>query len=90
MPPFRVLIDKRAERELLAIPPHVIARFRAVFEKLELDPYLPRPQCDIRVVKGHPRMKAVRVGAYRGLFEVLETEWEVRFMKFGHRRSVYR
>ena len=90
MPPFRVLIDKRAERELLALPPHVIDRFRTVFAQLEIDPYLPRPLCDIRIVKGHPRVKAVRVGAYRGLLEIIEPNAEVRFTKFGHRRSVYR
>lgn len=89
MPPFKVLLDKRAEREMLGLPEEIIRRFAAVFERLEVDPYRPRPGCDIRVVKGHPRLKAVRVGAYRGIYEVLEDEGEVRFSKFGHRRSIY-
>jgi len=90
MPPYGVLIDRRAERELLALPRHVVERFAKVFQLLEEDPYRPRPGCDIRVVKGHSGVKAIRVGAYRGIYEVRDEEQEVRFTKFGHRGSVYR
>ncbi len=57
---------------------------------LEEDPYRPRPGCDIRLIKGHPRVRAVRVGEYRGLYEVVEEDRIVWFTKFGHRRSFYR
>jgi len=90
MPPFRVLIDRRAEGDLLALPKHVVERFAEAFSLLEEDPYRPRPGCDIRIVKGHPGVKAIRVGSYRGIYEVRDGEKEVRFTKFGHRGSVYR
>ena len=77
------------EKDLRALPRHVVERFREVFELLEEDPYRPRPGCDIRLVKGHPHVKAVRVGGYRGLYQVLEDRGEVWFTKFGHRRSIY-
>ena len=90
MPPYVVLLEGRAEGELRRLPAHVIERFRRVFAMLEEDPYRPRPGCDIRVVKGHPRVKALRVGVYRGLFEVLEERSEVWFTKFEHRKTAYR
>jgi len=90
VPRYRVLIHRRAERELKDLPGHVVDRFAAVFEMLEEDPYRPRPGCDIRMLKGHPRIRAVRVGEYRGIYEVVEEERAVWFTEFGHRRSIYR
>ncbi len=87
--PYQVFIHKRAEKELDDLPGHVVKRFEIVFEMFEEDPYHPRPGCDIRLVKGHPRLRAVRVGHYRGVYEVIEVEKAVWFTKFGHRRSVY-
>ena len=89
MPTYRVLIHKRAEKDLSRLPRHVVERFAAVFEMLEEDPYRPRPGCDIRFLKGHPRIRAVRMGEYRGIYEVVEGEKAVKFTKFGHRRWVY-
>jgi len=84
-----VLIHKQAEKELLGLPGHVIERFTAVFKMLEADPYRPRPGCDIRLLQGHPRIRAVRVGQHRGTYEIVEEDRSVRFSKFGHRRSFY-
>lgn len=87
MAPFRVLLDHRAEREFQDLPADVRQRFYAVFEELEEDPYRPRPGCDIRMVKGHGRVRAVRVGSYRGFYEVVENE--VRMTTFRHRKKAY-
>jgi mRNA-degrading endonuclease RelE of RelBE toxin-antitoxin system len=57
------------------------------FEELEADPFRPRPRCDIRMIQGHPDIRAVRIGEYRGIYEVAGQE--VRFTTFGHRRNVY-
>ncbi|HTD81437.1 MAG TPA: type II toxin-antitoxin system RelE/ParE family toxin [Thermoplasmata archaeon] len=86
---YAVFIHRRAERELLNLPKHVVERFRQVFEMIEDDPYRPRPGCDIRLVRGHPHVRAVRVGDCRGIYEVVEEEKAVWFTKFGPRRSVY-
>ncbi len=83
------MIHTRAEKELRDLPGDIVDRFAAVFLMLEQDPYRPRPGCDIRVLKGHPRVRAIRVGAYRGIYEVVEQEKTVWFTKFGHRGSVY-
>lgn len=84
---FSVQLERRAEREFADLPANVRARFYAVFEALEEDPYRPRPGCDIRMLQGHPGVRAVRVAHYRGIYEVVGSK--VRFTRFGHRRSVY-
>jgi len=84
-----MFIHKQAEKELDDLLEHVVKRFAAVFKMLEENPYRPRPGCDIRLVKGYPRLRAIRVGHYRGLYEVVEAERAVWFTKFGHRRSIY-
>ena len=89
MPQYRVLIHRRAEKELLDLPKHIIERFAKTFGMLEEDPYRPRPGCDIRILKGHPHVRAIRVGDYRGIYEVVEDVRAVWFTKFGHRRSIY-
>lgn len=86
---YGVFIHRRAEQELKGLPSHVIARFATVFEMIEQDPYRPRAGCDIRLLRGHPGVRAVRVGEYRGIYEVVEEDNAVWFTKFGHRRSVY-
>ena len=89
MPRCTVFIHRQAEKELLSLPKQFIERFRKTFEMLEEDPYRPRPGCDLRLLKGHPHVRAIRVGDYRGIYEVVEDEKAVWFTKFGHRRSVY-
>lgn len=74
MAAYRVFIHKRAEKELDDLPGHAVRRFAAVFQMLEEDPYRPLPGCDIRLVRGHPRMRAVRVGHFRGVYEVVEAD----------------
>ena len=87
MAPFKVKLERRAEKDFAKLHADVRKRFYTVFEALEADPYRPRPGCDIRVLKGHPNIRAVRVGEYRTIYEVVGTE--VWFTKFGHRSTVY-
>ena len=84
---FTVQLERRAEKEFAGLPPPVRARFYLVFEALEEDPYRPRPGCDIRMLQGHPGVRAVRVGHHRCIYEV--AGFRVRFTKFAHRRAVY-
>ena len=87
MAPFEVRLERRAEEEFAKLPAGVRKRFYAFFKAVETDPYRPRPGCDIRILKGHSDIRAVRVGEYRAIDEVVKTE--VWFTKFGHRSTVY-
>ena len=85
-----VKMDHRAEKEFKSLPKKIRKRFYRAFELLELNPYKSRPECDIRVIKGGGGARAIRVGQYRGIYQILLGEKEVRFTTFAHRKSVYK
>jgi len=58
---YEVLLEKRAEKELKALPPDVVQRFRRVFEMLEENPYRPKPGWDIRVMAASIEGNGIRV-----------------------------
>jgi len=85
---FQVRFDRRAERDFSSLPRHMQVRFSAVFEELSKDPYQRRSGCDIRALEGVERRRAVRVGRYRGIYEVSGSN--VDFVSFAHRKVAYR
>lgn len=83
----RILISRTAERELAHLPRDIQQRFAAAFDELEKDPR-PRAGLDVKPLRGMKNAWRLRVGSYRGIFEI--GEGEVRFTRFGHRKDVYR
>ncbi len=83
----QVLIGRSAERELARLPRDVQKRFAEAFDELVKDPR-PRPGLDIKPLRGMKGAWRLRVGSYRGVFEMAEDE--ARFTRFGHRKDVYR
>ncbi len=83
----RVLISRSAERELAHLPRDIQQRFADVFDALEKDPR-PRSGLDIKPLRGMKGAWRLRVGSYRGIFEMAGDE--LRFTRFGHRKDIYR
>ncbi len=83
----RVLISRSAERELARLPKDVQRRFAEALDKLEKDPR-PMPGLDIKPLRGMKGAWRLRVGSYRGIFEMGEDG--LRFTRFGHRKDIYR
>jgi len=83
----RILISRSAERELARLPRDVRARFAQAFDKLEKEPR-PRPGLDIKPLRGMKGAWRLRIGSYRGVFEM--EAGQVRFTRFGHRKDIYR
>ncbi len=86
-PLARILISRSAERELARLPRDVQRRFAEAFDELAKDPR-PRPGLDIKPLRGMKGAWRLRVGGYRGIFEM--AEGEIRFTRFGHRKDIYR
>ena len=84
---LRILISRSAERELSRLPREIQTRFAEAFDELAKDPR-PRAGSDIKPLRGMKGAWRLRVGAYRGIFEIGKDE--VRFTRFGHRKDVYR
>ena len=49
---FRVVLEGRARREFARLDAAMRRRFYEAFEALSVDPYRPRPGCDIRKLGG--------------------------------------
>ena len=50
MAPFKVKLERKAEKEFAKLRADVRKRSYTVFQALETDSYRPRPGCDIRVL----------------------------------------
>jgi mRNA interferase RelE/StbE len=83
----RILVSRSAERELARLPLEVQRRFARALEELQKDPR-PRPGLDIKPLRGMKGAWRLRVGSYRGIYEL--GEGQLRFTRFGHRKDIYR
>jgi mRNA-degrading endonuclease RelE of RelBE toxin-antitoxin system len=84
--PYQILFKRSAETEFLALPSVVQVRFAALMPALAKHPMRPRPGRGTKPL--HGGTWHLRVGAYRGIYEVEERV--VRFTRVGHRSTVYR
>ena len=85
---FAIELERRAERDFASLPEEVRKRFYRVFLELSVDPFRPRPGCDIRRLHGERGLRAVRVGDYRAIYRVVGSS--VRLAYFAHRSVAYR
>ena len=83
---LRILISRSAERELSRLPREIQRRFAEAIDELAKNPR-PRSGLEIKPLRGMKGAWRLRVGAYRGIFEMGGDE--VRFTRFGHRNDVY-
>ena len=87
MPRFAIEIKKSAEKELARLPKRERARFVQPINALADDPLRPRSGVDIKRLKGTRALYRLRVGDYRGIYEIEGAR--VIFTRFGHRSKIY-
>ena len=81
---YRILILRRAQKELANLPLHSYDRVKRAILDLALEP---RP--------GHSRKLVsregwrIRVGDYRVIYEIDDSEKTITVLHVGHRRDVY-
>ncbi len=81
---YKVLILRRAQKELAGLPKFDYERVRDEIVSLADDP---RPSgCKKLVGRGGWR---IRVGNYLVIYEIEDTKQEVTVLHVGHRRDVY-
>ncbi len=85
--PAEVFLKPSAEREFRRLPREIQVRFAKAFEALAEEPTRARPGLDVKPLRGVKATWRLRVGDYRGIFEV--EPGKVRFTRFGHRSNVY-
>ena len=83
---YRVLLSKRARREINSLERKEQQRVRAALDLLADNPRPPR----CVALSGYKSTYRVRVGDYRIVYEVRDTELLVHVINIRHRRAIYR
>lgn len=85
--PAEIFFKPSAEREFRRLPREIQRRFAKAFEALAEEPTRARPGLDVKPLRGVKATWRLRVGDYRGIYEV--ELGKLRFTRFGHRSKVY-
>jgi mRNA interferase RelE/StbE len=83
---FAVAYDPKALKELTRLDRRVARRVIKAIDELSADP---RPS-GARPLVGHPKLWRIRVGDYRVVYTIKDTELLVLALRVAHRSSVYR
>ena len=83
---YTVELSNRAKRELAALSANLQTRIVTALRKLEANPR----SSGVSKLEGGENVYRLRVGDYRVLYEVHDTNLVVLVVKVGHRREVYR
>jgi mRNA interferase RelE/StbE len=83
---FQVQYEPRAEKELAKLDKPVARRLLDAIDRLAENP---SPN-NSKVLKGFTRVWRLRVGDYRVIYEIRDSELIILVLEIGHRREVYR
>ncbi|WP_354246695.1 type II toxin-antitoxin system RelE/ParE family toxin [Arthrobacter sp. UYEF20] len=83
---FAVEYDPKALKELAKLDKPVARRVIQAIDALSVDP---RPS-GVRALVGYPNLWRIRVGDYRVVYTIRDTELVVLTLRVAHRSSVYR
>jgi mRNA interferase RelE/StbE len=83
--PYRVVMEKKASRAILAVDQHHRARITGAIELLARNPHPPAA----RKLTNRLAFR-VRVGEYRIIYSVNDTTITIMVLVIGHRKDVYR
>jgi len=84
--PFTVEYESRAVKELAKLDKPVARRLITAIDALSADP---RPS-GVRPLVGYPNLWRIRVGEYRVVYTIEDTELVVLALRVAHRSTVYR
>jgi mRNA interferase RelE/StbE len=82
---YRILILRRAQKELAGLPEATYARVKFAIQKLADDPK-PRRSRNLSGREGW----RIRVGEHRIIYEIDNSNRSITILHIGHRRDVYR
>lgn len=82
---YQVLVERKAEREMEALPEDVLSLIGEVLDDLGKNPRPP----GAKKLTGKEGYR-IRKGAYRVLYTIDDPSRIIRIYRIGHRREVYR
>lgn len=84
--PYQVVVPRRVQKQMLALPQTVYDRVREHLAQLGQDPRPP----GVRKLKGQADTYRLRVGDYRIIYTIDDAAQQVQVMTVEHRKDVYR
>ncbi len=85
---FHVLIKKSARKQLKSLPQSMYTR---IVERIKVIASSDNPEdFGIKLVGVQPKTFRLKVGSYRIIYRVDQTDNKIEIFKFGHRKDVYR
>ncbi len=87
MATIEVFLTRSAEREFERLARDVQERFSAAIDRLQKSPGRAKLGLDVRPMKGLKGMWRLRVGDYRGIYQL--DEGAITFTRFAPRSQVY-
>ena len=85
---YKVLFQKSAYKEYLALPINVQKRVDQVLEILRINPL--SEILNFKKIRGKENHYRIRVGDYRIIYSPQVTFLIVRVVRIGHRKDIYR
>jgi len=83
---YRIVVKRRAEKELGSLPQKDIKRIVTAIDSLAENP-LP---LNTKKLSGQKDRWRIRVGHYRILYTIDESERLITIFRIGHRKDIYR
>ena len=83
---YKISFSKSAVKDLEFLPAHVTRR---IFPKIELLAYNPRPQ-GCKKMQGSANAWRIRIGDYRVVYLIFDSQILVNVIGIKHRRDIYR
>jgi len=83
--PYKVFIERNAEKDFRKIPKAIQKKIILVINKLKTNP---RP-LNVRKISGLENCYRIRVGDYRIVYEINDKEKKVNIFRIRHRKEAY-
>ena len=83
---YELYIEHKAEKDLGKLPPQYFKLVVAKIKKLSYDPH---PKGSRKII-GTENFWRIRIGSYRVLYEIIESELTIRIYKIAHRKDIYK
>ncbi|PWK22952.1 mRNA interferase RelE/StbE [Arcicella aurantiaca] len=84
MPKYSILLSKKAQKQLDKLPDNIA---EPIFEAIALLEFEPRPS-GCKKLQGRDGYR-IRIGNYRVIYDVYDSELVIDVITLGHRKDIY-
>lgn len=86
MTKYKIIVTQTAEKALYKLPKKIIPKILGAIQALSMNPY----PTACRKLTGEKDTFRIRVQNYRIIYEIHGATIEIKILKIGHRKDVYR